>query len=134
MPEARSYRAWLDRMSYHPEWVLGAATFTIFVEGSVKDRTELTTPSEKKRPKEIEALINIHPLVRYHGLHPSRMDLIRAHQLVEAGHRHDAYHMVVNYTPPAMRQSVLTSLRKSLTFWLAYRDAVAKACRLTQPS
>ena len=25
------------------------------------------------------------------------MDLIRAHQMVEAGHRHDAYAMVVNY-------------------------------------
>ncbi|CUS37170.1 conserved hypothetical protein [Candidatus Nitrospira nitrosa] len=134
LPEARSYRAWLDRMSYHRDWVLGAATFTIFVEGSVKDRTELTAPSKKKQPKEIEALINIHPLVRYHGLNPNRMDLIRAHQLVEAGHRHDAYHMVVNYTPPAIRPSVLTCLRKSLALWLTYRDAVAKSCGITKPS
>jgi len=56
------------------------------------------------------------------------MDLIRAHQMVEAGHRHDAYDMVLNYTPPALRQSVLTCVKKSLSLWLNYRDAVARAC------
>ncbi|MDH4153440.1 MAG: iron-containing redox enzyme family protein [Nitrospira sp.] len=134
LPEARRYRAWLDRMSHHREWVLGATTFTVFVEGSVKDRAELATPSKRKHEKDIESIINVHPLVRYHGIHPSRMDLIRAHQLVEAGHRHDAYHMVVNYTPPAIRESVLASLRKSLALWLKYRDAVAKTCGITKPS
>jgi pyrroloquinoline-quinone synthase len=56
------------------------------------------------------------------------MDLIRAHQLVEAGHRHAAYTMVVNYAPPALRRSVLATLRTALSIWLRYRDAVAKAC------
>lgn len=134
LPAARAYRAWLDQMSSHREWVLGAATLTIFVEGSVKDRKELSSPSRRKNPDEIESIISVHPLVRYHGVSPSRMDLIRAHQLVEAGHRHDAYDMVVNHTPPALRRSVLTSLQKSLSHWLTYRDAVARACNLERPA
>ena len=69
--------------------------------------------------------------MKYHGLSPDAMDLIRAHQLVEAGHRHDAYAMVVNYaTTRTQQQAVLSCLKKSLTLWQAYRDAVAKACGL----
>ena len=129
LPAARRYRAWLDRMSDHTHWVLGAAALTIFVEGSVKDRLELTEPSKPKTSEDIEAVIARHPLVRYHGLSPDHMDLIRAHQAVEAGHRHDAYDMVVNYaTTRAEQQAVVACLKKCLTLWLAYRDAVAKAC------
>jgi len=129
LPASRAYRAWLDQMSTHKQWVLGAATLTVFVEGSVKDRKELREPSKPKTAEEIEATIKNHPLVRFHGTHPDSMDLIRAHQLVEAGHRHDAYKMVTEYTPSAaQQQSVLTSLKKSLRLWLAYRDAVAQAC------
>ena len=128
LPAARTYRAWLERMSSHRHWVIAAATLTIFVEGSVKDRKEILAPPEKKHPADIDSIINLHPLVRYHGVSPSRMDLIRAHQMVEASHRHDAYDMVVNYTAPALRQSVLTSVKKSLSLWLNYRDAVARAC------
>jgi pyrroloquinoline-quinone synthase len=134
LPAARRYRAWLDLMSNHKHWVLGAAAFTIFVEGSVKDRTELTEPSKPKTPEEIETIIAKHPLVQHHGLSPDRMDLIRAHQAVEAGHRHDAYDMVVNYaTTRADQQAVLACLKKGLTLWLAYRDAVAKACGIAKP-
>lgn len=129
LPAARRYRAWLDRMSNHQHWVLGAAALTVFVEGSVKDRVELTEPSKPKTSEEIEAVIARHPLVQYHGLSPDHMDLIRAHQAVESGHRHDAYDMVVNYaTTRAEQQAVLACLKKCLTLWLAYRDAVAKAC------
>ncbi|MGZ8374956.1 MAG: TenA family transcriptional regulator [Nitrospira sp.] len=128
LPAARTYRAWLEHTSSHRQWVIAAATLTIFVEGSVKDRKEILAPPENKHPEDIESIISVHPLVRYHGISPSRMDLIRAHQMVEAGHRHDAYDMVVNYTPPALRQSVLTGVKKSLSLWLNYRDAVAQAC------
>lgn len=133
LPAARTYRTWLERMSSHRHWVIAAAILTIFVEGSVKDRKEILAPPEKTLPEDIESIIGLHPLVRYHGVSPSQMDLIRAHQLVEAGHRHDAYDMVVNYTPPALRQSVLTCVTKSLSLWLSYRDAVARACGITQP-
>lgn len=133
LPASRAYRAWLDTMSNHRQWVIGAAILTIFVEGSVKDRKEILEPSKPKSAEDIEAIIQNHPLVRYHGLSPDAMDLIRAHQLVEAGHRHDAYDMVVNYTPPALQRSVLAHLRKSLSLWFKYRDAVAKACGIKKP-
>ncbi len=82
-----------------------------------------------KTAEEIEAIVQRHPLVKYHGLSPDSMDLIRAHQMVEAGHRHDAYAMVVNYaTTRTQQQAVLTCLKKCLTLWLAYRDAIAKSC------
>lgn len=129
LPAARRYRAWLDRMSDHKQWVLGAAALTVFVEGSVKDRTELIEPSKPKTSEEIEAVIAKHPLVQYHGLSPDSMDLIRAHQAVEAGHRHDAYDMVVNYAATrAEQRAVLACLQRCLTLWLGYRDAVATAC------
>jgi pyrroloquinoline-quinone synthase len=62
------------------------------------------------------------------------MDLIRAHQKVEAGHRQDAYVMVINHATTAQQQeAVLACLKKSLRLWLKYRDAVAKACGLKKP-
>lgn len=128
LPASRTYRAWLDKMSNHRHWVMGAATLTIFVEGSVKDRKEMHEPSKPKSAEDIEAIIQNHPLVQHHDLSPDYMDLIRAHQLVEAGHRHDAYDMVVNYTTPTLQRSVLANLKKSLSLWLQYRNAVAKAC------
>ena len=126
---SRAYRAWLDKMSNHRQWIIGAAVLTIFVEGSVKDRAEMREPSKPKSDEDIEAVIRNHPLVRYHGLSTDHMDLIRAHQLVEAGHRHDAYTMVTEHaTTAALQQAVLASLKTSMRLWLAYRDAVAKAC------
>ena len=126
---SRAYRAWLDKMSNHRQWIIGAAVLTIFVEGSVKDRAEMREPSKPKSDEDIEAIIRNHPLVRYHGLSADHMDLIRAHQLVEAGHRHDAYTMVTEHaTTAALQQAVLASLKTSMRLWLAYRDAVAKAC------
>lgn len=134
LPASRIYRAWLETMAAHRHWVMGAAALTVFVEGSVKDRQEILEPSKPKSAEDIEAVIRNHPLVRYHGLSPDCMDLIRAHQLVEAGHRHDAYDMVVNYTAPALQRSVLACLKKSLSLWVRYRDAVAKACGLKTSS
>jgi pyrroloquinoline-quinone synthase len=131
---SRSYRAWLDRVSENRDWVIGAAALTIFVEGSVKDRQEIVEPSKPKTSDEIEDTVRRHPLVRFHGLSPDNMDLIRAHQMVEAGHRHDAYDMVVgNATTHSRQKAVLACLRKSLQLWLSYRDAVAKACGLKKP-
>ena len=131
LPSARRYRAWLERATRHRDWVVGAAALTVFVEGSVKDRKELTEPSKPKTAEEIESIVQQHTLVRYYGVTPDSMDLIRAHQMVEAGHRHDAYDMVVNNaTSRSRQQSVLSCLKKCLTLWTAYRDEVAKVCRL----
>jgi pyrroloquinoline-quinone synthase len=32
LPAARRYRAWLDRASYHRQWIVGAAALTVFVK------------------------------------------------------------------------------------------------------
>ncbi len=128
LPAAQAYRAWLDKMSHNPRWPIGTAVLTIFVEGSVNDRHEILKPSKPKSAEHIERIVKNHPLVRHHGLSIKHMDLIRAHQLVEAGHRHDAYEMVVNYTPATLRPAILDHLKKSLSLWLRYRDAVAQAC------
>ncbi len=134
LPAARIFRRWLDRVSNRREWVVGAAALAIFVEGSVKDRKEILEPTKPKSRDEIEAYVRDHPLVRHHGVSPDHMDLIRAHQKVEAGHRQDAYVMVVNHAITAQQQeAVLSCLRKSLRLWLKYRDAVAKACGLKKP-
>lgn len=135
LPAARRYRAWLDRASNHRNWVVGAAVLTVFVEGSIKDRNELSEPSKPKTAEEIESVIQQHPLVKHYGLSPDAMDLIRAHQMVEAGHRHDAYNMVVNYANTrALQQTVLSSLKTCLRLWTAYRDGVARACGLRKTS
>ncbi len=132
LPGTRRYRGWLDRMSDYPDWVVGAAVMTIFVEGSVHDRVELSRPSRPKTPKQISEKINNHPLVTFHGVSSKAMDLIRAHQLVEGGHRHDAYAMVVNQAKTrAQQNTILTTLQRSLTLWLRYRDGVARVCQLT---
>ena len=133
LPATQRYRRWLDRMSNHPDWVVGAAVMTIFVEGSVHDREELGRLSRAKTAKQISAEIHNHPLVKFHGVSPKALDLIRAHQLVEGGHRHDAYAMVVNRAKTRAQQDmILTTLQKALTLWQRYRDGVARVCQLTQ--
>ena len=131
LPATRRYRAWLDQVSDSSDWILGAAVLTIFVEGSVNDREELLHPAKSKTRRHIHEKIKHHPLVQYHGVSPQAMDLIRAHQMVEAGHRHDAYAMVVNYAIESSQQkSVRKAMEKSLQLWLRYRDGVARACGL----
>jgi pyrroloquinoline-quinone synthase len=104
------------------------------LKGSVKDRKELDEPSKPKTAEEIESIVQQHPLVRHYRLSPDSMDLIRSHQMVEAGHRHDAYKMVVSYaTTRAQQQAVLSCLKTCLRLWNAYRDGIARACRLRKP-
>jgi pyrroloquinoline quinone (PQQ) biosynthesis protein C len=134
LPATRRYRKWLDRISDHPDWVVAAAVMTIFVEGSVHDREEISHPARSKSSNKISAKINAHPLVTYHGVKPEAMDLIRAHQMVEGGHRHDAYAMVVNHARSRTQQEqILDTVQKTLNLWLRYRDGVARACKLTPP-
>ncbi len=114
--------------------MVGAAALAVFVEGSIKDRQEIQKPSKPKSEAEIEAYIDAHPLIRHHKIARQSMDLIRAHQKVEAGHRQDAYAMVVGYAETRRQQNaVLTCVSRGLTLWMAYRDAVAKACKLVKP-
>ena len=131
LPATRRYRQWLDQVANHRDWVVGAAVMTIFVEGSVYDREELASPARPKTSKQISTKIRSHPLVRFHGVSPQALDLIRVHQLVEGGHRRDAYAMVVNHAKARAQQNmILATLHRTLTLWLLYRDGVACACGL----
>jgi pyrroloquinoline-quinone synthase len=59
------------------------------------------------------------------------MDLTRAHQMVEGGHRHDAYAMVAaGVTRSSHETAVVACLQKTLVLWLRYRGAGARACGL----
>ena len=90
--------------------------------------------SKPKPDREIEAYVDAHPLVQHHSIDRQSMDLIRAHQKVEAGHRQDAYTMVVNYADTRSRQdSVLACVSQGLRQWMKYRDGVTKACKLKRP-
>lgn len=129
LPASLAYRRWLDRATDNRDWVVGAAAMTVFVEGSLNDRQELLHPSEPKTEAEIETHIARHPLVRHYGVPAAAMDLTRAHQLVEAGHRHDAYDMVLGCaTTAAQQRAVLACLKTTLALWLRYRDDIARAC------
>ncbi|GJL55135.1 MAG: hypothetical protein NPIRA02_22670 [Nitrospirales bacterium] len=131
LPASRHYRLWLDRVSVHQDWVVGAAVLTIFVEGSKHDRQELQASTVPMTRKRLEAIVRQHPLVCHHGVSPDAMDLTRAHQMVENGHRHDAYNMVVTHATTRARQdAVLVAIKKSLRLWLRYREGVALACRV----
>jgi pyrroloquinoline quinone (PQQ) biosynthesis protein C len=131
LPATRAYRSWLDRATGQRDWVRAAATMAIFVEGSVHDRHEILNPGNPKTDREIENAVRKHSLVRYHGVSPVFMDLTRAHQKVEGGHRHHAYAMVVAGADGLRhQQAVIGCVEKSLELWLRYRDAVARACGL----
>ncbi len=131
LPATQRYRKWLDRMSDHNDWVVGVAVMTIFVEGSMHDRAEMSRPARPKTARQISTKIKNHPLVIHHGVKPESMELIRAHQMVESGHRHDAYAMVVNHAKIRTQQDdILAMLQKTLDLWLHYRDGVARACGL----
>lgn len=134
LPASLRYRRWLEKVTASRDWVVGAAALAIFVEGSIKDRQEIQEPSKPKTEAEIEAYIDAHPLIRHHKIERQHMDLIRAHQKVEAGHRQDAYTMVVNYAESRSQQNaVLACVKQGLTLWMAYRDGIAKACKLAKP-
>jgi len=131
LPAARSYRAWLDRVTGQRDWVRAAATMAIFVEGSIHDRHELSQPAAPKTERDIEDAVRMHAFVRHHGVSPDSMNLTRAHQLVEGGHRHHAYAMVVAGASGWRHQKVvLRCVERTLELWLRYRDGVARACGL----
>jgi pyrroloquinoline-quinone synthase len=135
LPASRRYRQWLDQATGRRPWLEGLAVMTIFVEGSVNDRKELSAPgSPPKSDEESDAIVRNHPLVKFHGVDPKCMDLVRAHQRIEGSHRAAAWRMVLGEARTAGQQrSVLRALHRSLELWLAYRDGVAKACGITPP-
>lgn len=138
LPESQLYRDWLDEATSSLPWVVGAAVVTIFVEGSVHDRREISqhplrpaeTPDQQERK-----LLRENPLVRYHGLDPRYLKLKRAHAKVEAGHRRSAWQIVIEHARSAGdRMLCAEALEKSLELWLAYRDGIARAAGIARES
>lgn len=139
LPESAAYRACLDRASNAEDWVTGAAVLTLFVEGSVNERQELAAlqgppPSDEERLRRAEEAVARHPLVRVHKVDPAALELTRVHQRVEAGHRRDAWAMVLGHAKTAAQEDELElALEGALRCWLGYRDAVAAACGVERP-
>jgi pyrroloquinoline-quinone synthase len=106
---------------------------TIFVEGSVNERSELRN-ADPETDAAIEASIRQHPLVRIHGVDPKFLELQRVHKKVEGGHRLDAWKMVIDHTPAALEDHVVDTVEKALQHWLAYRDDVVRACGIARSS
>ena len=128
-PSSAAYREHLDRASLDEPWVIGAAVLTLFVEGSANERRELAALGEAPPgPDEIEASLRRHPLVRFHGVDPAALALVRVHKLVEGGHRSDAWEAVLDYVRPDQHEQVVSAVQRSLDLWLGYRDGVAEAC------
>jgi pyrroloquinoline-quinone synthase len=130
LPAGRRYRQWLDRMTTGPSWIQAAGVITIFVEGSIKERKE-SDPAWRPESVDLEEKVCQHPLVRYHGLDPACLDLVRAHHQIEGSHRRAAWNMILhNATHAKLQRDIYHALLKSLQLWLTYRDGVARACGL----
>jgi len=132
LPAARRYRDFLDRVSWNPPWLVGATVLTLFVEGSARERQELEASPSDITAEQLEAAVANHPLVRFHEVDPSSMDLVRAHQLVEGGHRRDAWQMILEHHSHQADGLVFDAMDEALACWLAYRDEVAAACGLSR--
>jgi pyrroloquinoline-quinone synthase len=122
-PEAVRYRALLDDKSLAAPWIVGAAVLTIFVEGSVHERAEMG--GTRVLPP-IDDAILAHPMVAHYGCPPAKLRLPRAHRAVEAGHRRDAWDMVLGHADPSTEDAIARAVEEALGAWLAYRDGVAR--------
>ena len=121
-PAARGYRDWLRDTSASAPWQAGTALLTIFVEGSVNERAELTGTYVRAKG---EAAALRHPLVVHYGCPPEAMRLVRAHGDVEGGHRGDAWRIFVDHSKDAMiAQKVIETCMEALARWQRYRDGV----------
>lgn len=131
-PEALHYRGLLEQVTAEAPWVVGAAVLTIFVEGSVHERAEL---AGRRVLPPIEDVLRAHPLVAHYGCPPGCMRLTRAHRAVEAGHRADAWAMVLDHAGDnaTLSDAVISAVDEAHLAWLAYRDGVARAMGLTRP-
>jgi pyrroloquinoline-quinone synthase len=129
-PAARSYRDWLRTKSAEAPWQAAAALLTIFVEGSVNERSELMGTYVRAKG---EAAVMRHPLVVHYGCPPEAMHLVRAHGDVEGGHRGDAWRIVLDHTKDeGVTKTVIDTCMDGLVRWHRYRDGVAELMGLVR--
>ena len=66
-------------------------------------------------------------MVVHYGCPPEKLRLPRAHRMVEAGHRRDAWRMVLEHVHEAvLADAVVGAVEEAHAGWLAYRDGVAR--------
>lgn len=130
-PEAVRYRELLERLAAAPPWQVGAAVLTIFVEGSKNERADM---SGRRDSLPVDGAIHQHPLVVHYGCPAERMRLVRAHRMVEGGHRLDAWAMVLGNVPPdgPLAGEVVGAVEAAHRAWLEYRDGVARGMGLSR--
>ena len=130
-PAARRYRDFLRERSCAAPWQAAVALLTIFVEGSVNERSELAGTFVRKRGEEA---VREHALVKFYGCPPDAMVLTRAHAQIEGSHRGDAWRMVLGHTPPegGVARAAVDTCEQALALWIAYRDGVAARMGLGQ--
>jgi len=126
VPAAARYRAYLDGATERRGWEVATAVTTLFVEGTSDERREI----DSTLPKVPAAPLSAHPLVKHYGLPPQCLRLSKAHREVEGEHRAAAWRIVLDRVPASRRTAVLVAMNEAVRFWLAYRDAVARACGL----
>jgi pyrroloquinoline-quinone synthase len=130
-PAAAEYKDWLLMKSAASPWQSAVALLTVFVEGSVHERAELSGTHHRPRG---DAAVLEHPLVKYYGCPPEAMRLRRAHADVEGAHRADAWRMVLGHVPDRgeLFDAVVSTCEEALIRWRRYRDGVAERMGLTQ--
>ena len=127
---ARAYKEWLLATSIAQPWQAAVALLTIFVEGSVNERGELSGIYVRPRG---ETAVERHPLVVHYGCPREAMALVRAHGDVEGGHREDAWRMLLDHTAePSIAKAVVDTCMEGLVRWHRYRDGVAEAMGLSR--
>ncbi len=123
-PAARSYKDWLFATAARGPWQVAAALLTIFVEGSVNERAELSGTYQRARGDDA---VKRHALVVHYGCPPAAMQLVRAHGDVEGGHRGDAWKILLDHTnDPDIANSCVATCMDALARWHRYRDGVAE--------
>ena len=131
LPEASEYRSWIDQTTTGGIWLEGAALTTLFIEGSVHERRHLQGAMDGAPDPEED--VRKSWLVRNYGVDPSYLDLKRAHQMVEGGHREMAWRMLLEHATGSGAERVVQVMRRALELWLHYRDGVARACGIPRP-
>ncbi len=127
---SQSYKDWLFAKAAEPPWQAAVGLLTIFVEGSINERGELS--GIYVRPKG-EAAIERHPLVVHYGCPRDAMQLVRAHGDVEGSHREDAWRMILAHAQDeAIAKVVVDTCMDGLVRWHRYRDGVAEAMGLSR--
>ena len=130
LPAAAAYRGELDAATLGAGWDVATAVTTIFVEGTEYERGEI----DEAAPRRPEPALSEHPLVKHYGLPIERLELVRAHRMVEGDHRRSAWRIVLDHVTQERRIPVIDAMQRVLVRWHGYRDAVALECGVSRAS